>query len=171
MPNMPILKIVKDQFNLRVHEEGITRIEKVLSLLTEEEVWYRPNDEANSIGHLILHLCGNVTQWIGSGIGRQVDRRERDLEFGTTEHLNKELLIKKLHTLRPITDQALAKITSSDQLTEPRKVQGFDETVLGILIHVTEHFSYHVGQVAIIAKYLKGVDLGFYADMDLNVKN
>ncbi len=168
---MTILQIVKDQFNLRVYDEGVERIKKVLTLLSEEEVWYRPNDAANSVGNLVLHLCGNVTQWIGSGVGGQKDIRERDVEFETTDLISKDLLMEKLYNLRPITDQALLTIVSEEQLTDPRTVQGFDETVLGILIHVTEHFSYHVGQIAIIAKYLKGLDLGFYADMDLNVKN
>lgn len=168
---MTILQIVKDQFNLRVYEEGSERINKVLSLLTEEEVWYRPNDAANSVGNLVLHLCGNVTQWIGSGVGGQVDQRERDAEFDTKSQISKDQLIKKLQELRIITDKALATIESESQLTEERMVQGFEETVLSILIHVTEHFSYHVGQIAIIAKYQKGRDLGFYADMDLNVKN
>lgn len=168
---MTILQIVKDQFNVRVYDEGIERIKKVLTLLSEEEVWYRPNDAANSVGHLILHLCGNVTQWIGSGVGGQVDIRARDVEFETIDHISKEMLMTKLYNLRPITDEALSTIESENQLTEPRTVQGFDETVLSILIHVTEHFSYHVGQIAIIAKYQKGMDLGFYADLDLNVKN
>lgn len=168
---MTILKIVKQQFNLRVYEEGVERINKVLALLTEEEVWYRPNDAANSVGNLVLHLCGNVTQWIGSGVGSQLDQRARDAEFDASSQISKEELMKKLQELRVITDQALATIVSEDQLTDQRKVQGFEETVLSILIHVTEHFSYHVGQIAIIAKYQKGEDLGFYADMDLNVKN
>ena len=168
---MTILQIVKDQFNLRVYEEGIERINKVLALLSEEEVWYRPNDAANSVGNLVLHLCGNVTQWIGSGVGGQVDQRVRDAEFDPSSQISKEELMKKLQDLRLITDRALSTIVSEDQLIDQIRVQGFEETVLSILIHVTEHFSYHVGQIAIIAKYQKGLDLGFYADMDLNVKN
>ena len=66
---MEVLEICKSQFNLRVYDEGIERIKKVLTLLSEDEVWYRPNDESNSVGNLVLHLCGNVTQWVGSGIG------------------------------------------------------------------------------------------------------
>ena len=168
---MTILQIVKDQFNLRVYEEGIERINKVLALLSEEEVWYRPNDAANSVGNLVLHLCGNVTQWIGSGVGGQVDQRVRDAEFDPSSQISKEELMKKLQDLRLITDRALSTIVSEDQLIDQIRVQGFEETVLSILIHVTEHFSYHVGQIAIIAKYQKGLDLGFYANMDLNVKN
>lgn len=169
--DMTVLEIVKHQFNLRVYEESVVRIEKVLGLLSEEEVWYRPNKHANSIGHLILHLCGNVTQWIGSGVGLQPDRRERDLEFDPSEQYAKEILIGKLHALRSVTDDALSTVTKDQELSLARSVQGFDETVLSIFIHVIEHFSYHTGQIAVIAKYLKGVDLGFYADLDLNTKS
>lgn len=167
---MSILRVIKDQFNLRVYEEGCYRIEKVLGLLTEEEVWYQPNEQANSVGQLVLHLCGNVTQWIGSGVGQQEDIRERDLEFAPAEKISKADLIVRLHALRPITDAALSILEKEEDLLVQRTVQGFDETIASIIIHVIEHFSYHTGQIAIIAKYLKGMDLGFYADMDLNVK-
>lgn len=168
---MTVVDILKHQFNLRVYEEGSARIEKVLGFLTEEEVWYKPNDQSNSIGQLVLHLCGNVTQWIGSGIGGEPDIRTRDAEFAPPQQYSKAELSARLKHLRPITDRALATINTTSDLTLARSVQGFDETVLGIAIHVIEHFSYHTGQIAIIAKYLKGMDLGFYADMDLNVKN
>lgn len=168
---MTVLEIVKHQFNLRVYEESVVRIEKILGLLSEEEVWYRPNEHANSIGHLILHLCGNVTQWIGSGVGLQPDKRERDLEFDPQEQYVKAVLISKLQALRSITDDALSSVTNDEELSLARSVQGFDETVLGIIVHVIEHFSYHTGQIAVITKYLKGVDLGFYADLDLNTKS
>ena len=165
---MSILQIVKNEFNKRVFSECIVRIEKVLGTLSEDEVWYSPNAASNSVGHLILHLCGNVTQWIGTGIGKRPDIRKRDLEFSTMERHSKKELVQRLYALREITDEALATIGSEDILIESRRVQGYDETVLSILIHVTEHFSYHTGQIAIISKYLKGKDLGFYEGIDLN---
>lgn len=168
---MSIATALKSEFNRRVFEEGVVRIELVLSRLDETDVWYRPNTAANSIGHLILHLCGNVTQWIGSGIGNLKDLRERDMEFTTTEQIDKDLLVRKLHALRGVTDEALARINSDEDLLLPRIVQGYDETILSILVHVTEHFSYHTGQIAVIAKYLKGKDLGFYEGQDLNAKD
>ncbi len=166
---MSVLSIAKDQFNIRIFNECIPRIEKSISFLSEDEVWYRPNDQSNSAGHLILHLCGNVTQWIGSGIGKEADHRKRSLEFTTTDRISKAELVSRLYDLRFITDRALATMTDQDMLTEERTVQGYDETVLSIIIHVIEHFSYHTGQIAWIAKYLKDVDLGFYSDIDLNI--
>ena len=168
---MSLLATLKEQFNKRLYEESVVRIEKVLHMLSEDEIWHSPNEHANSIGNLILHLCGNVTQWIGTGIGGLPDIRERDLEFNTTKIYSKEFLINKLYGLKNTTDEALGSLKDDDILLEARQVQGYDETVLSILIHVIEHFSYHTGQIAVIAKYLKAQDLGFYEGVDLNVKS
>ena len=168
---MTILQSIKDEFNRRMYEEGVWRIISVLGMLNDDDVWYCPNNHANSIGHLILHLCGNVTQWIGSGLGGRPDLRDRDFEFHTTERLSKESLISNLRGLRPMTDEALTILQKDDDLLKFCSVQGYDETALSIIIHVIEHFSYHTGQIAIIAKYLKDADLGFYAGQDLNAKS
>ena len=166
-----ILSLLKTEFDRRVYEEGVARIIKVVGLLDDKQLWYSPNEVSNSVGVLTLHLCGNVTQWIGSGVGGNVDKRKRDLEFAPQVRPSREDLIRHLKLLRPITDRAFSTLVNDDDLLSPRSVQGFDETVLQIIVHVIEHFSYHVGQVALIAKHLKGEDLGFYADMDLNVKS
>lgn len=156
------------QFNLRIYEESIPRIITVCDLLSHDEIWHQQNENSNSIGHLILHLCGNVTQWIGSGIGRFPDNRNRQLEFTSTEYHSKSVLISRLNSLKSITDAALETLDDKI-LPEIRNIQGFDDSVLGIIIHVIEHFSYHTGQIAVIAKFLKNTDLGFYADLDLDI--
>jgi len=166
-----ILSLLKTEFDRRVYEEGVARIIKVIGLLSDEQLWYTPNHASNSVGVLVLHLCGNVTQWIGSGIGEIADHRTRDLEFAPEVKPSREELIRHLKLLHPITDRAFSTLVNDDDLLSPRSVQGFDETVLQIIVHVIEHFSYHVGQIALIAKHLKGEDLGFYADLDLNIKS
>ncbi|MEL6123511.1 MAG: DinB family protein [Bacteroidota bacterium] len=163
-----ISKSLIDQFNHRIYGESIPRIEKVVSILTHDQIWYSPNTASNSIGHLILHLCGNVTQWIGTGIGQRVDDRERDLEFTTADTISAEGLVDRLQLLRVVTDEALKELTD-ELLLEPREVQGFNENPLSILVHVIEHFSYHTGQIAMIAKYRTDSDLGFYEGQNLNV--
>jgi len=163
-----IRDLVIDQFNLRIYSESIPRIIKACELLTLEQIWHKQNENSNSIGHLILHLCGNVTQWIGSGVGQFPDDRNRKYEFSASETFSKSDLKEKLLALRPITDAALQTIENKD-LHDTRSVQGFEETVLGIIIHVIEHFSYHTGQIAVIAKYLENVDLGFYDGLDLDI--
>lgn len=167
---MSIIDIIKEQYRIRLFEESVPRIIKVLSLLTIEEIWQKPNQNSNSIGNLVLHLCGNVTQWIGAGIGRVEDQRDRNYEFENKEFQSKEELIKMLKMLETITLPIIQNL-SAKQLTESRNVQCYSETVLSIIIHVIEHFSYHTGQIAYAAKYLKNEDLGFYVGLNLNKKN
>jgi uncharacterized damage-inducible protein DinB len=163
-----MVDIIREQFRIRIYEEGMERINKVLDMLTEEQVWYSPNDKINSVGNLVLHLNGNVTQWIGTGIAQNKDKRQRDLEFSSDRtHTNaalKQMMSELKEYTAPIIDQL-----DSEILIEPRNVQGFDETVLSIIIHVIEHFSYHVGQIAYLGKLITDRDLGFYEGMDLTV--
>jgi uncharacterized damage-inducible protein DinB len=139
-------------------------------MLTHEQVWYRHHAEVNSIGNLILHLCGNVTQWIGSGLGDRSDNRVRDLEFSSGPLYSKEELMDQLRQLRVITDIATDRL-DDQKILDQKSVQGFQETNLSIIVHVIEHFSYHVGQIAYITKLLTNQQVGFYEGMDLSVIN
>lgn len=163
-----MLDIIKEQYKLRIYKEGVFRIGKVLDLLTEEQVWYSPNNQMNSIGNLILHLNGNVTQWVGTGIAKEPDIRLRDEEFTAHKTHSKEELKEKLERLKNYTFPIIDDLTE-EQLSNQRSIQGFNETVLSIIIHVIEHFSYHVGQIAYLGKLITEGDLGFYDGMDLNV--
>ena len=156
------------EFNRRIHDENVSKIESMLSKLNLKEIWHKENENSNSVGNLILHLCGNVRQWICSGVGGLADVRERDKEFEDGYQYDAMELMSKLRSLKSETDQAFNGLHDGDLLSE-RKVQGYDETVLSIIVHVTEHFSYHTGQIATITKWLKDEDLGFYRGVDLNV--
>lgn len=151
-------------------ELNTPRIAKCLDELTDNEIWYRPNESSNSIGNLILHLCGNITQYIISSIGGEADNRERDKEFSATGGIRKEELLIKLEDT---VNKAIAVIhnCSEEDLLKVRSVQGFTYTGIGNIIHVTEHYSYHTGQIALLTKLIKNKDLGFYAGQNLNIKN
>lgn len=146
------------------------RIAQCLDLLSEEEVWQRPNASSNSVGNLILHLCGNIRQYIISGLGEQPDGRERDAEFTATGGVPKKELLQKLEDT---VQEAAAVIEACDEenLLAERVVQGFPLSGTAIVIHVVEHYSYHAGQIAFWAKLLKDKDLAFYGASDLNAKN
>jgi uncharacterized damage-inducible protein DinB len=151
-------------------EESTRMIQKSLMEITEEEVWLKPNESLNSIANLILHLCGNITQYIISSLGETEDIRERNLEFSTSKGLNKSELLTKLEET---IDTAKRVIFDSDpeQLLKIRVVQGFSFSGVGLILHVVEHYSYHTGQIAFWVKQLKNKDLGFYKGRDLNTKN
>lgn len=146
------------------------RIEKCLRQLSEDQVWKKPNANTNSIGNLILHLCGNITQYAQASLGNEKDARNRDLEFSIESGFSKKELLEKITTATEKAIQVIKNI-SEDELLRNRKVQGFEHTSISIIIHITEHFSYHVGQIAFFTKLLCDKDLGFYEDLDLNILN
>ena len=154
----------------RMLDESLPRIKKCLELLTDEEIWRRPNDETVSIGNLVLHLCGNLRQWIVSGLGGAEDQRDREAEFTERGTIPKAELAARLENTLREAAEAMDRVDAAS-LLETRRVQGQMETGLSILVHVVEHFSYHTGQISLAVKLLKGVDLGYYAGQDLNAKS
>ena len=165
----PELQELSAQIIFRL-EENTPRIEKCLAELTEVEIWQRPNLASNSIGNLILHLCGNITQYAISSLGNLPDARNRDAEFAALGGFSKDELLEKLRTTVRQAVKTI-RLASDAELLRVRAVQGFNMSGIGIIVHVCEHYSYHTGQIAFWTKLLKDKDLGFYAGLDLNVKN
>jgi uncharacterized damage-inducible protein DinB len=151
-------------------KENTPKIKKCFDELSEEEIWHRPNASSNSIGNMVLHLCGNITQYILSSLGEQEDKRERDKEFSAKGGLSKKELFDKLKSSVDQAAQIIETIDPEDMLRK-RSVQGYELSAIGIIIHVVEHYSYHTGQIIFWTKLLKDKDLGFYANIDLNKKN
>ena len=147
----------------RLFEESVTRLKKCLNQLTEEETWYRPNEHSNSMGNITLHLCGNVRQWILTGLGKQNDNRTRQQEFDERGPISTKALIQKVDDLMLEVEKVLDSITS-EMLLEKHKVQVYEETGLSILVHVVEHFSYHVGQMTYFVKWRKDIDTKYYEE-------
>jgi uncharacterized damage-inducible protein DinB len=150
-------------------DESLARIRTSLFHLTTEEVWRRPNEHTVSIANLILHLAGNVRQWIVAALGGREDIRDRPLEFSERGPLPKEEVLARLEAVLGEAGEVLDRLDPG-ALLETRRVQGFEETGLTILLHVVEHFSYHTGQIAYAVKAGKDLDLGFYRGVDLNRK-
>ena len=153
----------------RIAEESIHRIHICIDKLSNEQIWHRPNANTNSVGHLVLHLCGNARQWIGSGIGGKSDHRNRSWEFTTEEQFSKDYLHQQLNDLSQEIQAIIHEIQPEEWL-EIRKVQVFDESVLSILIHVIEHFSYHTGQITQLTKLYIDQDLKYYGDLNLEIQ-
>jgi uncharacterized damage-inducible protein DinB len=141
------------------------RIQHCLELLSSEQVWWRGAEECNSIANLVLHLCGNVRQWIIASIGGQTDRRQRDAEFAARGDVDVTELRTMLHST---VDEAVRTIgdVTSERLSETVHIQGYDKSVLEAIYHVVEHFSLHTGQVLYATKLLRKTDLGFYKHLD-----
>lgn len=141
-------------------KQSLPRIVKCLQQLSEEEIWWRPNPASNSAGNLVLHLCGNVRQWIISGLGGVADTRERDREFDERGPIPREVLITKLRRTVQEACRVLARL-SDDSLMREHKIQGYRVTGLDAAFRVAEHFGYHTGQIIYITKLKRGEDLRF----------
>ncbi len=132
-------------------EEYPAKIAATLRAMPADRVWWRPNEQSNSAGNLVLHLCGNVRQWVVSGMGGAPDHRERDLEFSARGGPDVVTLVAKLTAVLAEVDAVLTRLGPA-QLMEPRFIQGRDTTVLRALYHVVEHFSTHTGQIVWLGK-------------------
>ena len=151
-------------------EESTKRVIKCLQEIDETEIWKSPNSNSNSVGNLILHLCGNIRQYVISALGGVKDARERDKEFSVKSGYSKSALLNELN--QTVSEAAvIIKTLEEDDLLKTYSVQGFKLSGIGIIIHVTEHYSYHTGQIAFWTKQIRDIDVGFYTNIDLNVKN
>jgi len=139
----------------------LPKLERCLAGLTDEQIWWRPGSESNSIGNLLLHLAGNARQWIISGLGGEVDDRERDKEFGESRVIPCNDLISHLRQTIEEVDAVLVAF-DSHRILDHFQIQGTDVTALEAIFHVTEHFSMHTGQIIFVTKMLSQRDLNFY---------
>jgi uncharacterized damage-inducible protein DinB len=147
-------------------DENTRMIRKSFVELSEEEIWQKPNDSSNSIGNLVLHLCGNIQQYAIASLGEKPDNRMRDEEFATAGGFSKLELLEKL-TETVAAAKNIISTATVEQLTKKRMVQGFHFSGIGAIIHAVEHYSYHTGQIAFWTKLLKNKDLGFYEGLNL----
>ena len=138
----------------------LPKIEKCVEMLNDEQVWWRANPSSNSIGNLLLHLSGNVGQWIVVGLGGAADMRDRDAEFAQHDTIPRDDLLNRLQQTLGEADETLARF-ETDKLLEPFAIQGLEVTALAAILHVVEHFSMHTGQIILIAKMFTA-DLEFY---------
>jgi uncharacterized damage-inducible protein DinB len=137
------------------------RIQDCVARLTPEQIWTRNSENENAVGNLVLHLSGNVRQWIGSGVAGQPDNRQRDTEFDARGGMAPVELAELLKT-RVAGAAAIIREVPAVRLTERITPQGHDVTVLEAIAHVVEHFSQHTGQVILLTKILTGEDLAYY---------
>ncbi len=153
----------------RLYDESLPRIRKCLAEMTVDEIWARPNEQTVSAGNLVLHLAGNVRQYVIATLGGVPDVRERQKEFDATGPMPTADLLQRLETTMTEAAAVIDRIDVA-RLLDTHRVQGFVESGLSILVHVVEHFSYHTGQLAYIVKSRKNVDLGFYRGRNLDAK-
>lgn len=145
-------------------DEYVPRIERCVRMLGHAELWHRENARSNSIGNLLLHLEGNVRQWVLAGLGGIGDGRDRAAEFaasGAATAASATLLRRLRETVAESCD-IVDRLSAGDMLATRTFQRKFAETGVGAVLHVLEHFSGHAGQIYAATKQMRAVDLAHY---------
>jgi hypothetical protein len=146
-------------------EQYWPRLRSAVESLTDEQVWWRPNEASNSIGNLILHLDGNVRQWLVASFKRTEDARNRPGEFSQRAVISTSVLLKQIGQTMQEASEVLSRLTEDD-LVAWFEIQGYTVSGLHAVYQVVEHFGTHYGQILYVAKMLREKDLGFYRELD-----
>jgi uncharacterized damage-inducible protein DinB len=141
--------------------QNLTQIVRCVRLLSAEQVWHRASEHSNSIGNLLLHLAGNLRQWIVAGLGGEAFARDRPSEFAARGGIPVAELSAELEQA---VDDALALLAQLDAagLAAGYTIQGYDVSGVVATCHVVEHFSWHTGQIVYMTKLLTGAELTVY---------
>lgn len=142
----------------------LDRIETCVDKLTPEQVWARQSENENAVGNLILHLDGNIRQWILGGVGGQRDIRDRNAEFDARGGASPAELKARL---RGTIEEAVAIVrgVTPERLTERIRPQGYDASVLEGIYQVVQHLAGHAFQIMLLTKLYTSQDLGFFANL------
>ena len=151
-------------YSIKKLRQQSKRIQDCLSRLEDAQMWLRGSENEKAVGNLVMHLCGNVRQWIISGIGGSADHRDRDREFTARSEVPKAELAAQLEKTIDEATHVLAGVTA-ERLLDTMVIQGYDVTVMESVYHVVEHFSGHTGQIIFATKAITGSDLGFYSHL------
>jgi len=144
--------------------ELMDRIETCTAKLTPEQIWRRHSENENAVGNLLMHLNGNVRQWILHGLGGAADQRNRDGEFAARGGADAREMLAALRAT--VTDAVeVIRRLPPERLLERGQTQGYERSGLGAIYHVVEHFAGHTFQIIVLTKMFTGEDLGFYAHL------
>jgi uncharacterized damage-inducible protein DinB len=163
MPTPPLDRLFLDRARDYLADEYPAKLRLAMAALPEDRLWWRPNDGSNSVGNLLMHLNGNLRQWIVAGVGGESFDRDRAGEFAARAGRSASDLVAALEKTIADVDRVLSGL-SAVRLSERCMIQGRDLTVLDAIFHVTEHFAYHLGQVILIVKSLESGRVHLYDD-------
>ncbi len=146
-----------------LREEYLVKLRKAVAALPPDRLWWRPDESSNSVGNLLLHLTGNVRQWIVAGVSGAPLARDRAGEFAAREGGDARELLDGLDAALREADAVLSSLTAA-KLVERRTIQGREVSVLDAVYHVVEHFAMHTGQIIMLVKMHAPGAVRFYED-------
>jgi uncharacterized damage-inducible protein DinB len=139
------------------------KLRHCVDALPSAATWSKPNESSNSVGNLLVHLAGNVTEWLLGGVGGQTISRYRAGEFAQKEGRDAAKLLVDLEAVLAKADAVLAR-QSGEDLGRSIVIQARETTVLGAIYHVVEHFAMHTGQIVLLTKIYAPDKIHFYED-------
>jgi len=142
-------------------DEGMRKTEHCVAQLDDDSLWWRPTPKQNSVANLMLHLAGNIRQWIVSGVGGASDVRDRPREFSERSGRPKGDVLETLRSAVREADAALARL-SAEQLVQPRRIQGFEVNVLSAIFDTVAHFRGHTQEIIHITRAAVGDRYAFH---------
>ena len=164
MPADPACDLFLDFSRNKLLNQYWPRLRTAVEPLGLQQIWWRPNPASNSIGNLVLHLNGNVWQWLVASFNRLTDERDRPAEFSATGDLTAADLLARLGQTIDEAAKVLNRL-SADELLATWHIQGYTVSGLAAVYQVVEHFGLHYGQIVDITKMQEGRDLGFYSEL------
>ena len=129
-----------------------------MARLTDVQVWERHGAHENAVGNLVLHLCGNMRQWVMHGIGGAKDVRVRDAEFSADGGLTGAALMELFEKTVAEARGVIASL-SAERMVEKITPQTHEVSVLGAVYQVVGHVQQHLGQIILMTKQMTRQDL------------
>jgi hypothetical protein len=164
-PDSELATIFLESSRKTLLKEYWPRLKTCVEPMTVEQVWWRPNEASNSIGNLVLHLTGNLTQWLVTSFNKDEDNRNRPEEFAAHGGLTAAELLSRLGAAISQVEKVLNRLTV-EELLASYDIQGYHVRGLDAVYHAIEHFGLHYGQISYITKSITAKDLGFYRELN-----
>jgi uncharacterized damage-inducible protein DinB len=130
------------------------QVRAALDSLTDEQIWWRANAASNSVGNLVLHVCGSTRHFLGRGVGGSEYRRDRPREFAERGPVARAELLRVLEETVAEADATLAGVEAA-RLLEVSNRAGDPQTILALLLRTAHHWGVHTGQIVYAAKAMK----------------
>jgi hypothetical protein len=146
-------------------EQARLKVHHCVRQLRTGELWYRPAPQLNSVGNLILHVCGNLQQWVVDGVLQRPNERDRDAEFAATDGGDGTQLLQQLDSTVSAAAETIREIDVA-AWRQPRVIQGFQVTVLGAVAHAVPHFVGHTHQIIQLTRLQLGERYRLHWDPD-----
>jgi uncharacterized damage-inducible protein DinB len=135
----------------RMLDEYPGQVRACLDALGEEDLWWRPHEQANAAGNLVLHLAGSNQFYFGHAIGGGADVRDRDAEFGARGARSRADVFAVYDAARATVERVLDTLSPA-RLVETTMATGRSSSFARILMHVTHHNALHIGQIVWVTK-------------------